>query len=139
MAAAASALRRVDKSDEAGKGQLGLVADDGAVVVAAHGPGRHAEHAIALFAEPLEALQQASRVRRFVERQAFAARLSHSRRDSSMMSSGAPFTTSSRVDAVVDEHGDAAALEIERHLVDLLPSRDIEPAGGRGSPRRAGS
>ena len=60
--------------------------------------------------------------------------------DSRSTSSGAPLTTSSALRAVVDEHGDAPALEIEGHLVDLLPSRSTSSVrDARGSPRRAGS
>ena len=46
------------------------------------------------------------------------------------MSSGAPLTTSSRAAPSLDQNRHATPLEIERHLVDLVPAGDVERLGG---------
>ncbi len=97
-----------------------------------------AEHAEALAAQRLEA-SPAPDARRAVERPTASGPSSLVRgRAAGSTSSGAPFTTSSRSPAVVDQHRDAPPLEVERHLVDLAPADDVDSPRARGSRRRAG-
>ena len=117
-------LRRVHKRGEAGKGQLRLVADNRIGVGRRHGPGSHTQRAIALLTQRLEASQK-SLALGIVEWVTFAARgcIVDALRDDVL---GRTLHHEQPRRTVVDEHGDAAALEIEGNLVDLLPGRDIE-------------
>ena len=74
-----------------------------------------------------------------VERRCRSPSASRTRVQSRSTSSGAPLTISSRSPLALDQDRDAAALEVERHLVDLASSRRRRRPCGRGSPRRAGS
>ena len=121
-------LRRIEENGEAGEDKIALVGDRGGLVARVDRAAGDAEGAEALRAERVEGgLEGAARLG--VERLLRSVR--------GLVPPGQPqqilrraLDDQTALGVVLDQDRDAPPLEIERHLVDLLPAGHVERMGG---------